>query len=116
NWGNSFLPGSYAGSYVDCRESDPERVMRDLHNQHLSRRTQRGQLDLLAQLNELHLARQEDDAQLEASIEAMEMAFRMQFEVPDAFDLRDESAATLALYGDGPFARGCLLARRLSER
>jgi len=116
NWGNSFLPGSYAGSYVDCRESDPERVMRDLHNQHLSRRTQRGQLDLLAQLNELHLARQEDDAQLEASIEAMEMAFRMQFEVPDAFDLRDESAATLAMYGDGPFARGCLLARRLSER
>ena len=44
------------------------------------------------------------------------MAFRMQFSVPEAFDIVGESKATLDLYGEGDFAKGCLLARRLSER
>jgi uncharacterized protein (DUF1501 family) len=44
------------------------------------------------------------------------MAFRMQASVPDVFDLSRESPATLALYGDTEFAKGCLLARRLVEQ
>ena len=54
--------------------------------------------------------------QLEASIEAMELAFRMQMAVPDAFDLADETQATLEMYGSEDYAKGCLLARRLIER
>ena len=56
------------------------------------------------------------DPQLEATIESAEIAFRMQTEAPDVFDVRKESEATRARYGDGNFARGCLLARRLVER
>ena len=41
---------------------------------------------------------------------------RMQTEALDAFDVRKESQATRERYGDGYFARGCLMARRLLER
>src|SRR5258708_23042382 len=40
----------------------------------------------------------------------------MQTEAFDAFDINKEPAAVRERYGDGPFARGCLLARRLVER
>ena len=53
--------------------------------------------------------------ELEATIQSMEIAFRMQTEVPDVFDIRKESQATSDRYGDGDFARGCLTARRLVE-
>ena len=46
----------------------------------------------------------------------MEMAYRMQTEAPDVFDIRKESKATLELYGPGSTARGCLMAVRLVER
>ena len=44
------------------------------------------------------------------------MAFRMQFEAREAFDLGRESNVTRALYGTGEFANACLIARRLVER
>lgn len=116
NWGNGFLPGAYAGSYVNIHQMRPERVLADLKSQGLSRREQRRQVDLLTHLNRLQLERVEQDRQLEASIQAMEMAFRMQFAVPEAFDLESESQATREMYGDSEYARGCLLARRLVER
>jgi len=40
----------------------------------------------------------------------------MQFEAQDAFDISKETEATRKLYGDGEFARACLIARRLAER
>ena len=40
----------------------------------------------------------------------------MQFAVPDVFDVSRETKATLELYGDSEYAKGCLLARRLVER
>jgi len=46
----------------------------------------------------------------------MELAFRMQMQAPEAFDVEKESEATRASYGDSDFGRGCLLARRLVER
>ncbi len=115
NWGNSFLPGAYAGTYVNIRQMKPDAVIRDLKNSQLTRVQQRQQADLLAQLNQLHLKRLEQDRQLEAGIQAMEMAFRMQFSVPDVFDVTKESKSTLDLYGDSDFAKGCLISRRLIE-
>jgi hypothetical protein len=56
------------------------------------------------------------DPQLEASIQSVEIAFHMQTEAPDAFDIAKESEATRARYGDGDFGRGCLMALRLIER
>jgi uncharacterized protein (DUF1501 family) len=116
NWGNSFLPGAYAGCYVNIASMHPQRVMSDLQNPNLSRSAQRKQADLLTRLNQLDLQRQERDQTLESSIQAMEMAFRMQFAVPDTFDLSRETKSTLDLYGNSEYAKGCLLARRMIER
>ena len=116
NWGNAFLPGAYAGSYVNIAEMKPDAVMRDLKNSRLSTPEQRRQVDLLAQLNQGHLARLGSDQDLEAGIAAMEMAFRMQFSVPEVFDISKESQATHDLYGNSEFAKGCLLSRRLIEQ
>ena len=116
NWGNAFLPGAYAGSYVNIAEMKPDAVMRDLKNAGLSTAEQRRQMDLLAQLNQTQLARMERDQGLEAGIAAMEMAFRMQFSVPEVFDISKETQATRDLYGDSEFGKGCLLARRLVEQ
>ncbi len=116
NWGNAFLPGAYSGSYVNIHEMKPDRIIADLKNTWLPRASQRQQADLLTRLNQLDLERRQQDRQLEASIQAMEMAFRMQFAVPDAFDTSQESQTTLEMYGDTEYAKGCLLARRLVER
>ena len=87
-----------------------------LSNQALDERSQRQQLDLVQQLNQRHLRERQRDRRLEARIEAMETAFRMQFEAHEAFDLSRETKQDRESYGQGDFANGCLLARRLAER
>ena len=116
NWGNSFLPGAYTGTYVNIHDMKRDQILDDLKNQWLPKASQRQQADLLTRLNRLDLERQESDANLEASIQAMEMAFRMQFAVPDVFDTSQETQATLDMYGDSEYAKGCLIARRLVEK
>ncbi len=116
NWGNAFLPGAYTGTYVNIHDMKPERLLADLKNGWMPPDQQRRQADLLSRLNKIDLQRQQQDQQLEASIQAMEMAFRMQFAVPEAFDTTRETKSTLDMYGDTEYAKGCLLARRLIER
>ncbi|HEX3870147.1 MAG TPA: DUF1501 domain-containing protein, partial [Pirellulales bacterium] len=72
NWGNSFLPGAYAGCYVNVADMTPESVMRDLQNRYVSPEQQRQQIDLLGHLNRLHADRQKHEPALEARIDAME--------------------------------------------
>jgi hypothetical protein len=115
-WSNSFLPGIYQGAHIRNQTIDPDRIIRDVTNRHVSSPEQRAQIDLVQALNREHLgARGRDDA-LEARIASLEMAFRMQFEAREAFDLGRESVVTRELYGTGDFANACLLARRLVER
>ena len=90
--------------------------MQFIRNKELSATAQRRQLDLLGKLNRLDLERTGPDPQLEASIQSSEIAFRMQTEAPEVFDIRKESEATRARYGSGDFGRGCLMALRLAER
>ena len=113
HWGNSFLPGAYAGVYANIAEMKPDSILRDLKNPHLSRTEQRQQANLLAQLNQFDLERQQQDQKLESSIQAMEMAFRMQTSVPELTDISGESKHTLDMYGPevkkpGTFAAGAL--------
>lgn len=116
-WSNSFLPGIYQGAHINNSNLDPRRVLRNLTNNTLGRASQREQMDLMRRLNEMHLQRRGgNDNPLEARIESMEMAFRMQFEAQEVFDLNREDRSTRALYGNGPFANACLVARRLVER
>jgi hypothetical protein len=113
-WNNSFLPGVYQGCHI--ANLDPKRVIDHLRNTHLTAGTQREQLDLLNALNTLHLERRNRDDQLDARIQSLEMAFRMQTEATDAFDVNRESKKTRDEYGKGYFADACLTARRLVER
>ncbi len=81
------------------------------------RRTQ----EFIQNLNREHLRGREDDPELEARIEAYELAFRMQVHAPEAIDLGSETEATRRLYGldrreTAGFGARCLLARRLVER
>ena len=115
-WNSSFLPAVYQGTYIPNNETDPRKMIRFLQSEDPKPLGQRRQLDLLERLNRLHLEQRDGDSQLEATIQAMEVAFRMQTEAPDAFDLSQESEKTRARYGKGDFARGCLMARRLIER
>ena len=116
NWGSAVLPGAYAGTYVNIAQMKPDAVVGHLRNPALKPDAQRQQADLVARLNRLHLERSEKDAQLEAGIASMELAFRMQTAVPEVFDTAGETKETLELYGPGEFAKGCLLARRLVEQ
>ncbi len=115
-WGNSFLPGIYQGTHINNANVDPKTIIKDVNNTHLSREEQRRQLDLLRKMNERHAGQRDHDAPLESRIQSLEMAFRMQFEAQDAFDISRESAVTRSLYGSGEFANACLIARRLAER
>jgi hypothetical protein len=116
-WSSSFLPAEYQGTLV----SDLRRPVANLANPRFGADEQREQLDWLRELNQRHAAERAEDSRLSARIEAFELAFRMQREAPEAFDLRGESEATKKLYGlDQPvteiFGQQCLLARRLVER
>jgi len=115
-WTNSFLPGIYQGTHINNRSIDPRTIIRDVNNRYLSPVGQRTQLDLLQQMNQAHLEQRGRDEQLEARIASLEMAFRMQGEAQEAFDIGRETQATRRLYGSGEFANACLLARRLAER
>lgn len=116
-WSNSFLPGIFQGAHINNSKLEPKSVLADIDNQYLSRRLQREQLDLLNSMNKMHLAeRGGRDNPLEARIASLEMAFRMQTQAQEVFDLNRETKATRELYGPGAFADACLTARRLVQR
>ncbi len=115
-WTSSFLPRRHQGTYINHSKLAPEKLVPFLRNPTLDRQEQRRQLDLLQAINQEHLAQRGQDDALSARIEAMETAFRMQFEASEAFDIAREPAEVRARYGTGHFANGCLLARRLAER
>ena len=116
-WASSFLPSAYQGTLV----RDLNNPIANLRNPSGNLEPQRTKLDALHQLNDLHKRDRIIDSELNARISSFELAFRMQREAPEAFDLTRESAATHQLYGtDKPttemFGRQCLMARRLVER
>jgi hypothetical protein len=116
NWQAGFLPGVFQGTYIDSKHTDIEKLIANVRNHFLSDAGQRRQLDLLQQLNKRHLAERTVDPQLEARIHSFELAYRMQQEASDAFDVSREPRHVLEAYGEGNQARQILIARRLVER
>jgi hypothetical protein len=118
NWGNGFLPAHYQGTPLRPKGSpilDLEPATR------VSREHQRANLDLLATLNEAHAKLHPQHDELAARMEAYELAFRMQAQVPGILEFDQEDARTRDMYGIGRkptdgFGRRCLLARRLVEK
>ena len=115
-WSNSFLPGEHQGMSVDTNDMRVDKLVANLRHPSLSRSQQSEQLELLQKLNRLHLERRQKDSQLEAQIRALELAFNMQREASDAFDISRETKQTREMYGSTTFGQSCLLARRLAER
>ncbi len=133
-WSSAFLQSIYQGTYVPNDEADPEKMIQHLRSSSGgSVADQKARVDLWEKLNRLDMSTRGQDSQLEGRIQSMEVAYRMQAEAMDAFDVSKEPAAVRERYGattthggsemkiksatrDGDFARGCLVARRLIER
>jgi uncharacterized protein (DUF1501 family) len=116
NWGSAFLPGDLQGTSINTSTPTVDGMIQNIRNEYFSREEQRRELDLVQKLNAMHSQTLQRDPQLEARIKAFEMAYRMQMEATDAFDLAKEPRACRALYGDTPQGRQLLIARRLVER
>jgi hypothetical protein len=116
NWASNFLPAVHQGTYINLAEKDAQKLIGHIRNANSTPEQQRFELDLLATLNRKHQAGAGADPQLEATIQAAEIAYRMQAEAPEAFDITRETDAMRARYGTSDFSRGCLIARRLLER
>jgi hypothetical protein len=116
NWQSAFLPGAYQGTFIDSQHTELPRLIEHIRNESGTPKEQREQLDLLAELNRRHQEPRREEAALEARIQSFELAYRMQMEAADAFDLGKEPKTVLDLYGPGTQARQLLMARRLLER
>ena len=116
NWRSAFLPGVYQGTYLDTKHTEVDKLVAFIRNTDMPAARQREQLDLLKALNDGHASARPADPQLEARTRTFELAFRMQSEATDAFDLTKETKETRALYGDTTHGRQLLYTRRLIER
>jgi hypothetical protein len=141
-WSNGFLPPINQGTYIsnriqgegngmagktkkekDGKEDvvvekgfDPKKLVSYVNNPKFTLTEQRRELNLLDKIEGLHKAEVGTDAQVEAVLKSMEVAYRMQTEAPEVFDVRKESQAVQDMYGPGAVARGCLMATRLAEK
>jgi hypothetical protein len=116
NWQSAFLPGVYQGTSINTKSPSVDQMIENIRNQFLNQKEQRHQLDLVHRLNAIHSQNLQKDEQLEARIEAFEMAYKMQMEATDAFDVSKEPQITRDLYGNSPQGHQMLIARRLLER
>jgi len=116
NWRSAFLPGAYQGTHLDTKHTDITKLIANIRNSRLPNVEQRKQLNLVQALNAKHLEERGADPQLEARIQAFELAFRMQSEATDAFDINREPKNIRESYGPGTHGRQLLMTRRLLER
>jgi uncharacterized protein (DUF1501 family) len=100
---------------VNTLDMQVDRLVANLRHPTQDRAAQREQLDLLGELNKLHLAQRPRDAALETQIQALETAYHMQSEAAEAFDISREPEIVREAYGKTNFGQQCLLARRLCE-
>ena len=133
NYGSAFLPAVCQGTKIGSstipdlyakflgKSEEPGPPMKHLGDDKLDRGRQRAQIDFVQDLDRMKLKRDEWNPEVEGAIESFEIAFRMQSEVPNVLDLNKEPEAVRKAYGIGqgttndPFAKQCLLARRMAE-
>jgi uncharacterized protein (DUF1501 family) len=106
----------YQGTYINTEKTKIEELIENIKNNYTSLPEQRQQLDLLQQLNARHQEKRKDDMQIEARIQSFELAYRMQMDASDAFDVTLEPEHIRKMYGAGTQARQLMIARRLLER
>lgn len=116
NWRSAFLPGAFQGTYIDSKHTEIDKLIANIRNPEWKQPDQRRQLDLLKKLNEKHLEERQKEAALETRLQTFELAYRMQMEAADAFDISKETKAVQEMYGSGTHGRQLLITRRLIER
>ena len=116
NWQAGFLPGTFQGTFVDSQHREVAKLLENIRSPHASAAVQRRQLDLLRELDSTQSGSIPADARMESRIESFELAFRMQTEASDAFDISAEPESIRNAYGDHVHGRQTLIARRLLER
>lgn len=112
---NGFLPAVYQPTMF--RPGDRPVLNLDLPS-HVDPQQRTRTLKLIRDLNESTL--EAGDGELQARLNSYDLAFRMQAQAPEVFDLDQETQETHDLYGVGrkptdDYGRRCLLARRLVE-
>ena len=118
NWSSGFLPGAYQGTWVRSK-GDPIPNLKRTSD--VSDQQQRAQLDLIGKINNEHQKNHPHEKELTARIRSFELAYRMQQEAPECFEIDSEPEHIKSLYGLNEkrcshFARQCLMARRMVER
>ncbi|MAT15133.1 MAG: sulfatase [Planctomyces sp.] len=122
NFSAGFLPASHAATIIKPESQQPiPNLFPPEDASAITATSEKAGLELIDQLNRRHQESRASDLRLQARMESFELAARMQLSAPEALDLKQETAATLERYGikeeaTAPFARNCLLARRLIER
>jgi hypothetical protein len=116
NWQSSFLPAAFQGTYVNTEFTKIEELIDNIRNPSISFSQQRAQLDLLRALHEEHAEEVADEGPLEARIQSFDLAYRMQMEAADVFDVSKEPGYVRERYGDSVHGRQLMIARRLVER
>jgi len=116
NWQSGFLPGVFQGTHIDTKNRSVEKLIENIRNDRILPAQQKEQLNLLRHLNSGHLEERTGDRRLESRIQSFELAFRMQTEAAEAFDVTREPKHVRDRYGNGDQARQILIARRLVER
>jgi hypothetical protein len=116
-WGSGFLPTEHQGIQFRAAK-DPVLYLGNPDG--IGTENRRKMLDGLRELHEVQ-SRVDGGPDLRSRIANYEMAFRMQFSIPDVTDFSTEADATFEMYGPdsrtpGSFGANCLLARRLAER
>ncbi len=126
NWASGYMPAAYQGTVL---RPTGEPILNLTSPLDMTRAMQRDRIDTINALNREHLASRPGVSELAARIASYELAFQLQSEAPEALDIGQESLATREMYGlhdpkpahrlsvgPAPFARQCLIARRLIER
>ena len=89
NWQAAFLPGAYQGTYIDPSKKKLSDLIANIEPRHITAVDQRRQLDLIARWNARHREARHD-ARLDARIHSYELAFGMQQDASEAFDISRE--------------------------
>jgi len=116
NWRSAFLPGAFQGTYIDSQHTDITKLVENIRNPKWNSDDQLKQFELVRKMNARHKELRQDDPQLESRIQSFELAFRMQTEASEAFDISKETKETHDQYGSGVIGRQLLMTRRLLER
>ncbi len=116
NFGSAFLPGKFQATPVDTSLGSVDKMIQNIKSQYATIGEQRKQIDQLEKINSIYGQNLQNDSAFESRMQSFELAFKMQTEATDAFDIYKESQKTRDMYGSSAQGKQMLIARRLVEK